>query len=130
MMKQLISLLLSHALVVLSCTSSFGVSFQGQKEAEQIADVRTRIEKLGTRTTRVEIKLHNKNKLRGYVQQIADDHLVLSDLKTNTETRVAYTEIIKVKEIKDRHFWDRKLFTITAVIATAFVIAATYPNKP
>jgi hypothetical protein len=130
MMKQLISLLLSNALVVLSCTSSFGVSFQGEKEAKEIADVKTRIEKLGARTTRVEIKLRNKKKLRGYVQQIAEDYLVISDLKTNTETRVAYTEILQVKEIKDRHLWDRKLFIIAAVIATAFVIAGTYPNEP
>lgn len=129
-MKQLISLLLSNALVVLSCTSSFGVSFQGEKEAKEIADVKTRIEKLDARTTRVEIELHNKKKLRGYVQQSAEDYLVISDLKTNTETRVAYTEILQVKEIKDHHLWDRKLFIIAAVIATAFVIAGTYPNEP
>ena len=83
MMKQLISLLLCNALVVLLCTSSFGVSFQGEKEAKEIANVKTRIEKLG-RTTRVEIKLRNRNKLKGYVQQIAEDHVVISDPKTNT----------------------------------------------
>ena len=130
MMKQLISLVLSNALVVLSCTSSFGVSFQGEKEAKEIADVKRRIEKLGTRTVRVEIKLRNNTKRKGYVQQIAEDHLVLSDLKTNTDTRIAYTEILKVKEIKDRRFGGRKLFTVTAVIATTFFIAAIYPNKP
>lgn len=129
MMKQLISLVLSNALVMLSCTSSFGVSFQGE-EAKEIADVKRRIEKLGTRTVRVEIKLRNNTKRNGYVQQIAEDHLVLSDLKTNTETRIAYTEILKVKEIKDRRFGGRKLFTVTAVIATTFFIAAIYPNKP
>ena len=129
MMKVLISLLLSNALVVLSCTSSFGLSFQGEKEAKEIADVKSRIQKLGI-TARVEIKLRNKKKLKGYVQQIAEDHLIISDLKTNTETRVAYTEILQVKEIKDRHLWGRKLFTVTAVIATAFFIAAIYPNKP
>ena len=130
MMKVLISLLLSNALVVLSCTSSFGLSFQGEKEAKEIADVKSRIEKLGIRTARVEIKLRNKKKLKGYVQQIAEDHLIISDLKTNTETRVAYTEILQVKEIKDRHLWGRKLFTVTAVIATVFVIAAIYPDEP
>ena len=128
-MKVLISLLLSNALVVLSCTSSFGLSFQGEKEAKEIADLKSRIQKLGI-TARVEIKPRNKKKLKGYVQQIAEDHLIISDLKTNTETRVAYTEILQVKEIKDRHLWGRKLFTVTAVIATAFFIAAIYPNEP
>jgi len=129
MMKQLVSLLLSIAFVAPSCTSSFAVSFQGENEAKEIADVKTRIEKLG-RTTRIEIKLRNKKKLKGYVQEIAKDHVVISDLKTNTETMVAYPEILQVKEIKDHHFWDRKLFIIAAVIGSAFVIAGTYPNKP
>jgi len=75
MMRQLISLLLSNAVVLALCSSSFGVSFQGEREAKQTADVKARIEKLGTRTTRVEIKLRDKTKLKGYVQQIAEDHL-------------------------------------------------------
>lgn len=64
------------------------------------------------------------------MQQIAQDHVVISDLKTNTEYRVAYTEILQVKEIKDHHFWNRKLFPIAAVIGAAFLIAAIYPNEP
>jgi hypothetical protein len=127
-MRRLISLLLSNAVVVLLCTSSFGVSFQGEKEAKQIADVKARIEKLG-RTTRVEIKLRDKTKLKGYVQQIGEDHFVISDLETNEEVRVAYPQVLYVKEIK-AHLPGHKLSTIGAVIVAAFVIAGTWPDKP
>lgn len=128
MMRQLISLLLSNAVVLLLCTSSYGVSFQGEKEARQTADVKARIEKLG-RTTRVEIKLRDKTKLKGYVQQIGEDHFVISDLETNEEIRVAYPQVLYVKEIK-AHLPGQKLFTIGAVIVAAFVIAGTWPDKP
>jgi hypothetical protein len=130
MMRQLISLLLSNAVVLLLCTSSFGVSFQGEKEAKQTADVKARIEKLGTRTTRVEIKLRDKTKLKGYVQQIVEDHFVISDLETGKKIHVAYTQVLHVKEIKDRHLSGHKLLTIAAVIVAAFVIAGTWPDEP
>jgi hypothetical protein len=131
MMRQLISLLLSNAVVLLLCTSSFGVSFQGENEAKQTAeDVKARIEKLGTGTTRVKIKLRDKTKLEGYVQQIGEEHFVISDLETDDEIRVAYSQVLHVKEIKDRHLPGRKLFTIAAVISALFVIAGTWPDKP
>lgn len=92
MTKQLISVLLANALVLFSCTSSVGASFQGEKEAKETADIQARIVKLGT-ATRVEIKLRDKTKLKGYVQQIAEDHFVISDLKTAATTKVAYTQV-------------------------------------
>ena len=130
MMRQLISLLLSTAVVLLLCTSSFGVSFQREKEAKQTADVKARIEKLGTQTTRVKIKLRDQTKLEGHVQQIGEDHFVIKDLETDDQIRVAYSQVLQVKEIKDRHLPGRKVFTIAAVIGALFVIAGTWPDKP
>ena len=129
-MRQLISVLLSNAVVLLLCTSSFGVSVQGEKEAKQTANVKARIEKLGIRTRRVEIELRDKTNLKGYVQQIEDDHFVISDRETNEEIRVAYSQVLHVKAIRDRHLPGQKLLTIALVVVGAFIIAGTWPDKP
>jgi hypothetical protein len=124
------SLLLSNALVVVLCSSSFGASFQGEKEAKETAGVKAQIEKLGARTTQVEIRLRDKKKLKGYVQQIAADHFVISDLNTAAETNVAYAEVQQVRQIKDHHLSDCKLSTIAIVMVTALYVWANWTDKP
>ncbi|HXT62958.1 MAG TPA: hypothetical protein VN696_07980 [Pyrinomonadaceae bacterium] len=54
--------------------------------------------KLGTGTAaRVEVKLRDKTKLRGYVEQVADDHFVVVDEKTGATTTVAYPQVKQVQ---------------------------------
>ena len=129
MMKQLISVILSTALVLFSCTGTFGASTQGEKEAKQTADVKARITKLGTATL-VEVKLRDKTKLKGYVHKIAEDHFVISDLKTDTTTTVAYAQVRQVKQVKDHHLSDRQMSVIAAVIVTVLFTWANWTDKP
>ena len=129
MMKQLISVLLSNALVLCLCTGTFGASFQGEKEAAETADVKTRISKLGTPVL-VEVRLRDKTKLKGYVQQIADDHFVISDLKTNKTTNIAYAQVRKVKQVKDHHLSDRQVSVIAVVIVAVLFGWANWTDKP
>ena len=62
MIKELISLLLSTALVLSLCTGSLGPSLQGEKQTRETVDVKARIAKLGT-ATEVEVKLRDKSRL-------------------------------------------------------------------
>lgn len=129
MTKQLISPLLSTALVLFLCTSAHGASFQGEKEAKETADVKARIAKLET-PTRVEIRLRDKTKLKGYVQQVAEDHFVISDLKTDAVTKVTYAQVRQVKEVKDHHLSDRKLSAIVFATLVVLFTLANSNNKP
>ena len=128
-MKQLISVLLSNALVLFLCTGTFGASFQGEREARETADVKAQITKLGTATL-VEIKLRDKTKLKGYVDKIAADHFVISDLKTDNTTNVAYAQVRQVKQVKAHHLSDRKMSIIAAVIVTVLFTWANATDKP
>ena len=60
----------------------------------------------------------------GYVQQIADDHFVISDSSRAT-TIVAYAQVKQVKQVKDRRLSDGKL---TVIGVTAFIVLYTWAN--
>jgi hypothetical protein len=129
MIKGLISLLLSTALVFTLCTGSFAASFQGEKEARETADVKARIAKLGT-FTEVEVKLRDKTKLKGFVQQIADDHFVISDSRSSATTSIVYAQVKHVKEVKDHHLSDRKMTAITVGVLLVLFTWANLTNEP
>ena len=129
MIKGLISLLLSTALVLSLCTGSFGASFQGEKEARETADVKARIAKLGT-FTEVEVKLRDKTKLKGYVQQIADDYFVISDSRSGATTSVVYAQVKQVKQVKSHHLSDGKMTAIAVGVLIVLFTWANSTNKP
>lgn len=129
MSKKLISLLLANALVLFVCNSSLGASLQGEKEAKETADVKARIAKLEI-PTQVEITLHDKTKLKGFVQKTAEDHFVISDLKTAAVTNVAYTQVKQIKHVKDHHLSEHKLNVIATVIILGLAVWASSSNKP
>jgi hypothetical protein len=121
--------MLSNALVLFLCTSTPGASFQVEKEAKETADVKARIAKFGTLTL-VEVRLRDKTKLKGYVQQIADDHFVISDLKTDAVTSVTYAQVQRVKQVKDHHLSEPKLNALVFGIVTALFLFGNLTNKP
>jgi hypothetical protein len=129
MIKGLISLLLSTAFVLSLCTGSLGASFQDEKEAKETADAKARVAKLGT-FTEVEVKLRDKSKLKGYVQQIADDHFVISDSRTGATINIAYARVKQVKQVKAHHLSDGKMAAIAVAVITVLFTWANLTDKP
>ena len=69
-----------------------------EKAAEFAAKVKTEIAKLGTGPeARIEVKLRDKTKLKGYVSKIGAESFVIADAKTEAETEVAYPNVTQVK---------------------------------
>jgi len=93
---------LSLALVILVINLAFGATaFAGtkaDKEARFAAKVKNEIAKLGTGTdARVEVKLRDKTKLKGYISQINENSFVVVADNTNAATEVAYPQTKQVK---------------------------------
>ena len=62
-----------------------------EKEARFAAKVKSAVAKLGTGTdARIEVKLKDKTKLKGYVGQINENSFVVIDAKTGAATEVPY----------------------------------------
>lgn len=126
MIKKLMSLVISSALVLLSCAGTFGASSKEEKEAKLAADVKAGIVKLGSGpAARVELRLRDKTKLKGYVQQIGEDHFVVIDDKTGAATEVAYSQ---VKQVKGNNLSNDVKISIAVfvVISVLFAIAGAH----
>lgn len=66
--------------------------------ATYTANVKKRIVKLGTGSeAKVQVKLQDKTKLKGYVSKIAEDSFVVTDPKTNAETTVSYPNVTELR---------------------------------
>jgi len=93
---------LSSTLVILVINLAFGTtafaSTKEDKEARFAAKVKNEIAKLGTGTdARVEVKLRDKTKLKGYISQINENSFVVVADNTNTPTEVPYPQTKQVK---------------------------------
>ncbi len=71
---------------------------KAEKEAKFADKVKTNVTKLGTgKDARVEVKLRDKTKLKGYVSEINEKSFVVVDDKTGAATEVPYPNAKQVK---------------------------------
>lgn len=60
--------------------------------------MKTAISKVGTGpNARVEVKLYDKTKLKGFIQEANVDHFMLLDSKTGSTIQVPYSNVQQVK---------------------------------
>lgn len=93
---------LSFVLIILSLNvigvSSAYADSKEEKEARFAEKVKAGIAKLGTGTeARVEVKLRDKTKLKGYVSQINENSFVVVEDDTGAATEVPYPNARQVK---------------------------------
>lgn len=78
--------------------TAFGGTANEEKAARDAAKVKANIAKLGTgKDARVEVKLKDGGKLKGYVSQINENSFVVMDEKTTAATEVPYPNAKQVK---------------------------------
>jgi preprotein translocase subunit SecF len=71
---------------------------KAEKEAHFAEKVKAGITQLGTGTeARVEVKLRDKTKLKGYIGEASAEQFTVVDAKTGTATIVAYPQVQQVK---------------------------------
>ena len=64
----------------------------------QIESTRSKVEKLRAGNSKVEVKLRDKTKIKGYITAVDQDSFTVSDSKTGTTQTVAYREVSDVKK--------------------------------
>jgi hypothetical protein len=98
MLKTILSLLLM--LLVITAGGShvaYGDS-KAEKQARFTESVKLGIAKLGIgERARVELKLKDKTKVKGYIREVTEEDCLVVDSKTGVMTRVAYPQIQTVK---------------------------------
>ena len=90
-----------------------------EKEARFAEKVKDGIAKLGIGTeARVELKLRNKTKLKGYVSELNADSFTVID-ENGTATEVAYPN---VKQVKGNNLSKGAIATIAIGVAVAILV--------
>jgi hypothetical protein len=98
MFKQVLSLVLVGFVLSVAGVRLAYAGSKEEKEARLAAKVKEGIRKLGMGPdARVEIKLRDKTKLKGYVSEAAEDSFVIVDDKTSATSRVTYPQVRQVK---------------------------------
>lgn len=120
MFKKYLTLIVTILIVNLALSSSI-LANDIEKENKFAEKVKINIAKLGTGTdARIEVKLKDGTKLKGYVSEIAEDHFSVTDSKTGKATAVDYH---KAKQVKGNNLSTGVKVAIGAVIVfVVFVI--------
>jgi hypothetical protein len=73
-------------------------AYAGRKEDRLAEKVKEGISKLGTGTAaRIEVKLRDKRKLKGYVSEADEHSFVIVDERTGATSTVTYSQVQQVK---------------------------------
>lgn len=98
LLKRTFALVLSGLL--LSLTVNFPlVRAQTAQEIQAAARARAKIQELGVgRNARVEVKLRDNTKLKGYISSAEADSFAVTDSKSGVAQMVAYTDVTEVKK--------------------------------
>jgi len=98
MLKKVLSLALAALLINAAGASPVFASSKAEKEARFIEKVRAGIGGLGTGTeARIEVKLRDRRKLKGYVGEAGAESFVVVDAKTGAATTVPYSQVGQVR---------------------------------
>lgn len=95
MIKRQLAILISMALMTI--TLVFPAKAQTTFDT-QIDSTRSKVEKLRAGNSKVEVKLRDKTKIKGYITAVDQDSFTVSDSKTGTTQTVAYGEVSDVKK--------------------------------
>jgi hypothetical protein len=95
--KRILCLVLVGALFSLSGNSSVLASVK-EKEADSGGRVKSAIAKLGTGPdARVQVKLRDGTKLKGYIKEATDEHFIVVNEKTGAAAQILYPQVKTAK---------------------------------
>jgi hypothetical protein len=98
MLKKMITVLLICLVMNLTTNIAFAGISKEEKAAKKIAKIKADVTSLGTGAdAKIEVKLHDKTKLKGYITEVKTDSFVLMNDKTGATNEVPYSQAKQVK---------------------------------
>ena len=98
MLKKYIILSLIVGMLNLSFAATSFANTNEEKKAATAEKVKAGILKLGVGPeAKVEVKLYDNTKIKGYVSEATNDHFVVVDAKTSAVTEIPYPNVKQVK---------------------------------
>ena len=122
MFEKFLSLALAG--LVTSMITSVPASAQSQaaRDPQQAEKVKAKVTKLGTgKQARVEVKLKDNIRLKGYIGEIAEKRFTLVDPKHGTVTPIPYEQVQQIKNTNHSGLYALGLGAAVIVGVTLFV---------
>jgi hypothetical protein len=127
MPKRILSLAIIGFMLNLICYSSVAAD-STRKEDEFAAKVKAAVAKIGIGPdARIEVRLRDETKLKGYVSEANENGFVVVNEKTGVATQVAYPQ---VKKVKGRNNLSGEKIALILVLALLFLPYILHPEKP
>ena len=124
MFKKYLTVTLTFLILNLSLSGIAFAETKTEKEAKFAEKVKVNVTKLGTGTdARVEVKLKDGTKLKGYVSQINENNFVVTDAKTGVATEIPYPN---AKQVKGNNLNTGVKIAIAAAIVFGAVLLIAY----
>ncbi len=121
MFKKILSLTLAALLSNAAAVVPAKAGAQVVGKTQNVERVRERVRKLGTgEAARVELKLWDGRRLKGYVSEAGADSFTVADAKTGASATVAYAD---VKQVKGRNSLTAAKVGLTVAKGAAIVSA-------
>jgi hypothetical protein len=127
--KPIVHLLVSALVLSLLLAPSVTAQTNKLTESERVAQLKTKLAKLGTgKKARVEIKLSDNTNRTGYLSQVNENSFVLTDAKTGQNAEFAYNNIAAVKK-PGVPGWAWGVIIVGGVVGGLFILGHTaLPN--
>jgi hypothetical protein len=98
MFRKLLSLALTSLLISPIAFVSAAAQTQTSAEQQQVGQIRIKVIRLGTgKQARVEVRLKDGSRLKGYIGAINEDHFTVIDSKHGTVSSVSYAQVQQLK---------------------------------
>ena len=98
MFKNLLSVALGVLLISLTTPVPSSAQSPTENDPRQADEIKAKVTRLGMGIqARVEVKLKNNTKLKGYIGQISEDGFALVDPKHGTVTPIPYAQVEQIK---------------------------------
>lgn len=98
MYKKLLTLVLAVLLTNVVAVQFAQAATKEEKQAQATQKIKDGVSRLGVgEKARVEIKLKDNKKLKGYIREAGPDSFVVVDSKTGVATEVAYSQVERIK---------------------------------
>ncbi|HRH40017.1 MAG TPA: hypothetical protein PKY82_00110 [Pyrinomonadaceae bacterium] len=124
MFKKYLTIILTFLILNLSLSAVAFAETKAEKEAKFADKVKVNVTKLGTGTdAKIQVKLKDGTKLKGYVSQINENSFVVTDEKTDVATEIPYP---KAKQVKGNNLNTGVKIAIIAGIFVAVLLAVLH----
>ena len=97
MLKKFLSIMLTALLTNVAAGVVYARS-QDDQDAQRLEKIKESVRKLGIgKEARVELKLHDGRKVKGYIREATDDSFTVVEDKTRIAGTVNYSEVLQLK---------------------------------